>query len=297
MRSILALACVALLGAPAVDAQEAAAQAQAELQENLRQRLEADRAELFAMSPEERHVYMRQFFDHPDRETRRAFKMALEQVRSEWQVPGYTGGPTTVESPSRAEVAVKVAGSNITYDTGTVFGFGGVASQMIGNRFDSALNTAGTAIQPIETTGSVTMITFNMVNTFFGSVVWSLYSNVVGTMANQVTSMARPGVMTGFNTLTVDPMATANAYMNGTFLAGIWQFSPGMTGLGLDSNTTGGQGFHAISLNDGAVGTGLTTVTNGGMGVNAVFRVSGNVATPVELMDFTIEKAETAAQE
>ncbi|MCG8459405.1 MAG: hypothetical protein MI919_24270, partial [Holophagales bacterium] len=270
MKHIAALVLIVLLGTPAVDAQQATAPDLAELQETLRQRLEADRAELFAMSPEERHAYMRQFFDHPDRETRRAFKSALEQVRQEWNVPGYTGGVTTVEGPSRAEAAVKVAGSNITYDSGTVFGFGGIASQMVGNRFDSALNTAGTAIQPVETTGSITMITFNMVNTFFGSVVWSLYSNVMGTTAPQVTSMARPGIMTGLNTLAVMSPTTANAYANGTFLAGIWQFDPTMTGLALDTGTTGGQGFHGISLNDGAMGSMLATVTTGGMGVNAI---------------------------
>ena len=34
----------------------------------------------------------------------------------------------------------------------------------------------------------------------------------------------------------------------------------------------------------------LTTVTTGGgMGLNAIFRVSGNVATPVELMNFQVK--------
>ena len=179
----------------------------------------------------------------------------------------------------------------IQYDSGTVTGTGGMASQMLGNRFDTALNTAGTACCfPVPTTGSVTMITFDMQITFFGSVVFSLYSNIAGTMAAQVTSMARPGVATGLNTLSVMTPTTANAYMNGAFLAGIWQFNPTMTALGIDTGTNASQGFHGISLNDGAAGSMLTTVTTGGgMGINAVFRVSGNVVTPVELMSFTIE--------
>lgn len=293
MRYVIAIVLGVLMGVAGAGAQDADLQSAPMSQETLRLQLETDRAKLFAMSPEERHVYMRQYFDHPDRETRRAFKYALEQVRKEWDVPGYTGGPTNVEPTSRANAAAKVAGSNITYDTGTVLGGGGIASQMLGNRFDSALNTAGTAIQPVESSGSITMITFNMVNTFFGSVVFSLYTNVMGTTAMQVTSMARPGVMTGLNTLAVMSPTSMNAYANGTFLAGIWQFDPTMTGLALDSGSTGGQGFHAISINDGAVGTMLTTVTSAAMGVNAIFRVSGDVATPVELMDFSIEKAET----
>ena len=295
MRFMVALLLAVLVGMPA-EAQQAENQSPAELQETLRQQLDADRAKLFAMSPEERHDYMRQYFGHSDRETRRAFKAALEQVRQEWDVPGYTGGPKVeVDEPSRAKAAAKVAGSSIQYDTGTVFGGGGTSSQMLGNRFDNALNTTGTAVAAVETSGSITMITFNMINTFFGSVVWSLYSNVMGGTAVQVTSMARPGVMTGFNTLSVMSPTTVNAYMNGTFLAGIWQFDPAMTGLALDTGTTGSQGFHGISLNDGAMGSMLTTVTTGGMGVNAIFRVSGDVATPVELMDFTIEKSAPSA--
>ncbi|MEM8934736.1 MAG: hypothetical protein AAGE94_26305, partial [Acidobacteriota bacterium] len=133
MKPVTVSLLVVLLWMPAVAAQEVTIQAQVLSQETLRQQLEADRAELFAMSPEERHAYMRQYFDHPDRETRRAFKSALEQVRLEWNIPGYTGGPTTIDPPSRERAAVKVAGSNITYDTGTIGPVLGVNSQMVGN--------------------------------------------------------------------------------------------------------------------------------------------------------------------
>lgn len=259
------------------------------MKESFRLKLEADREQIYGMSREERHQYMADYFGNTERGAeRRAAKAALEQVRSEWDI---TEHPKPKQADNRrGEKALKVAGTNITYDTGTVAGVAGVASQMVGNRFDTALNPPGTmCCFPVETSGSVTQITFDMVVTFFGSAVWSLYSNVAGTMANQVTSKARPGIMTGLNTLAVMSPTTANAYMNGTFLAGIWQFDPTMTGLAVDTGTTGGQGFHAISINDGAVGTGLTTVTYAGMGANAIFRVSGNLATPVELMDFTIE--------
>ncbi len=264
--------------------------------ESYRLKLETDRERLYGMSREERNAYMQQYFAAPTREERRAAKAALEQVRKEWDLAGAPEDSPADEAgvpgkPSRATVATKVAGTSIQYDTGTVFGISGIASQMVGNRFDSALNTLGTmCCVAVETTGSITMITFDMVNTFFGSVVFSIYSNIVGTMADQVTSMARPGIMTGLNTLSVMSPTSMNAYMNGTFLAGIWQFDPTMTGLGVDTGTTGGQGFHGISLNDAAVGTMLTTITTGGMGLNAVFRVSGDVVTPVELMSFSLEE-------
>ncbi len=235
------------------------------------------------------------------RDERRAYMREMKQAREDWArengrrletdgrfVP-QAGGPRKVA----AKQQLRVPGTNITYDTGTVVGTAGLASQMLGNRFDSALNPAGTmCCFPVESSGSITMITFDMVATFFGSHFWSLYSDIMGTTAMQVTSMALTGVATGLNTFSVMSPTTANAYMNGAFLAGIWQGTPPTsTALALDTGSTGGQGFHAISINDGTTATGLATVTTGaGGGVNAIFRVSGNVATPVELMRFEIEE-------
>lgn len=216
----------------------------------------------------------------------KAYTQAFKEVRA--VLPDYlgvTGNNTTNTSNNNPKNLNRTAGTNITYDTGTGIGSAGIASQMVGNRFDSALNTAGTmCCFPVETSGSITMITFDMAATFFSSAVWSLYSNVMGTTAMQVTSMGR-GVMTGLNTLPVMTPTSANAYMNGAFLAGIFQFMPASTALQVDSMSTGGQGFHAISLNDGTTGTMLTSI----MSRNAIFRVSGNVSTPVELINFKIE--------
>ncbi len=179
----------------------------------------------------------------------------------------------------------KVPGTSITYDTGTVSGIADLADQMVGNRFDSALNHNGTmCCFPVETSGSITMITFDMVNTFFSSAVWSLYSNVSGTMADRNISVST-GVMTGLNTKTF-----ALDYINGAFLAEVFQFMSTSTGLAFDTGTVGMQGFHAIGINDGTTGTAITSVTTGGGGgLNAIFRVSGNVSTPVELINFKIE--------
>ena len=249
-----------------------------------REHIKIDREAMKSMTREERRGAMQ------------AYKAAraAEAQRAGVEIPAGRQ-MARLETPRRvAESAVQrndkaVAFGTIQYDSGMVTGTAGAASQMLGNRFDSALNTAGTACCfPVPTSGSVTMITFEMVNTFFSSAVFSLYSNITGTMAAQVTSMGRP-IGPGLNTLSVMSPTTMNAYQNGTFLAGIWQFDLMSTALGVDTGSNAGQGFHAISLNDGAAGSLLTTVTSAGMGLNAVFRVSGNVVTPVELMSFTIE--------
>ena len=246
-----------------------------------KEHLKIDRDKLKAMPRAERRAYMQ------------AWKQAREdEARGSGTMPTADGRVVPLDQPRKVTERRQpdIPGTNITYDTGTVFGFAGIASQMVGNRFDSALNGAGTmCCFPVETSGSVTMITFDMVNTFFSSAVWSLYSDIMGTTAVQVTSIAR-GVMTGLNTLSVMSPTTANTYMNGAFLAGIWQFDPTMTALAVDTGSTGGQGFHGISNNDGAMASMITTITTGGMGLNAIFRVGGNVATPVELMHFAIEE-------
>ncbi|MEL7060572.1 MAG: hypothetical protein AAGN46_11145 [Acidobacteriota bacterium] len=262
-------------------ADQAAGDASTPTQEEIFGHLRLDHDALAAMSREER------------REAMRAYKAAREQAALAAGLELETEGSfRRLDTPRRTATPTGLrAIGNITYDTGTVFGTAGLNSQMLGNRFDSALNTAGTACCfPVPTSGNITMITFDMVNTFFGTAIFSLYTNISGTMANQVTSMARTGVVTGLNTLSVNSATTANAYMNGTFLAGIWQFNTTMTALGVDTGTNAGQGFHAISLNDMAIGSMLTDVTTGGGGgLNAVFRVTGDVLTPVELMNFTID--------
>jgi hypothetical protein len=248
-----------------------------------REHIKIDHEAMKSMSREEKRAYMQ------------AYKKArAEEAEQAGIVPPKTGQFQRLETPRKVEapraVPYKQLG-NITYDTGTASGTAGIASQMLGNRFDTALNPPGTmCCFPVETTGSVTMITFDMVNTFFSSAVWSLYSNVMGTTAMRITSMGT-GVMTGLNTLSVMSPTTANAYSNGPFLAGIFQFMPASTGLAVDTGTIGTQGFHAVSINDGTTGSMLTTVnTGGGGGLNAIFRVTGDAPTPVELMDFKIEE-------
>ncbi len=240
---------------------------------------------LAGMSREERRAARRAF-----RAEREAAAQRAGVVQDE---PGYRAlpEPRAVSAPD-APVA-KVAGTTIQYDSGTVTGFFTAvdSSRSLVNRYESALNGAGTAIVPVENTGSITMISFEMLRTSINAGYWSLYSDVMGTMAVQKTSAAvNYGV--GLNTHTIDTMVTNNTYMNGSFLAGIFQFNTMFTRVGVDTNSAGGQGFHLFTLNDPATafpnsGTGLMAAGNR----NLVFRVTGNVVTPVELMDFSITDA------
>lgn len=178
-------------------------------------------------------------------------------------------------------MAKRIPGTSITYHSGTL-GTAGLNSQMVGNQFNTALNPASTAILPIEVSGSITMVTFDLAAAS-GNVFLSFYHQLAGTTAAQITSMSIPAA-TGLNTHTIS--TTANAYSGGTFLGGIWQFTgaPGDTPA-VATGTILGQGFHGISINDGGVGSMFVTFS----ALNAAFSATGNLATPVELMNFKVE--------
>ncbi|WP_395376203.1 hypothetical protein [Marinicella sp. W31] len=268
---------------------------------SLQQQVLDDYKAMNTMTSEQRRAYRNNKFSGMDKASQKAYLKAYKSVRG--LIPeyiGYQAKPNTNTTANKKTAANskarRIPGTSIQYDTGVNVVSGlGQSSQMMANRYDSALNPAGTmCCVPVETSGTVTMATFSFAGTFFSSAVFSIYSNIMGTTANQVTSM---GVMvnTGLNTLSIGGNGTANAYQNGTFLAGFWQFNPAQTAVAIDAGTTGGQGFHAITANDGAMASMITTLTNGGAGLNVILRLGGNLVSdpvPVELIDFTIEKGD-----
>ncbi|MEM9552790.1 MAG: hypothetical protein AAGC60_00905 [Acidobacteriota bacterium] len=194
--------------------------------------------------------------------------------------------PRAIGEPNRPRP--KVAGTSIQYDSGTVTGTYTATSlsRMVGNRFDTAAGA------PVENSGTITMVTFEMVrNDFYTGVFFTLLSDLVGATARRVTEVLVTGVGAGLHTYTLNSTMTDNQYSNGTFLAGIFQFQVNSTAVGVDTGTTLGQGFHGIEINDntamggGAFGTDFQTIGNR----NVVFRVRGNVVTPVELMHFEVK--------
>ncbi|MEM1205759.1 MAG: hypothetical protein AAGN66_21190 [Acidobacteriota bacterium] len=252
---------------------------------------------LGAMDEAERHRALRAM----DRDARIAAVNALDpKQRRAYKSAGRSGAAPTVENsgyqslsePRRVEQPTgRVAGTTIQYDSGTVTGTftACCVGRMVGNRYNSALNAAGTALVPVEQTGTITRVSFEMVRTFFSAVFWSAYSNVSGTQAAQVTSRSIPAAP-GFNVHTVNPTVTDNVYRGGSFLAGIFQFVAASTAVGIDTNTNGGQGLNLVTIADPGTampntGTGYRFVG----GRNAIFRVGGNLVTPIELIDFEIE--------
>ena len=130
------------------------------------------------MSTQERKVFRTNIFENKNREQTKAYNRAFKQVRG--ILPEYLGRTKATNStktgkktpsPTTKHPSRRVAGTSITYDTGTVTGTAGQASQMLGNRFDSALNPAGTmCCFPVESSGSVTNGTkLSLLNTFFTS--------------------------------------------------------------------------------------------------------------------------------
>ncbi len=168
--------------------------------------------------------------------------------------------------------------TSITYHSGTLSP-ATTTSVSVGNRFDTALTVMG-ALGPVEMSGSITMVTADLAAAS-GNVFVSVYDQLSGTTANQVTSRSTP-MVTGFNSIT---LPTALNYVGTSFLAGVWNFTGAGDTVNVATGTVGGQGFHGMSINDGNPGNGFNafTMTNGAVGVG------GNVATPVELMSFSID--------
>ncbi len=204
-----------------------------------------------------------------------AYKAELEKVAREggW-VPGEK---RAFESADRQAGPPRKAFGSITYHSG-VLGACCQNSFCVGNQFDTALNTAGTGLSPVMMSGSITMATFNLISVAGGAVFFSVFDNQTGTAAGQITSISLPAA-SGSNTVTFAP---AIPYSGSSFLAGIWQFNTDVPAVG--TGTVGGQGFHGMSIND-IVGTGFTTLAT----LNAAMSVSGNVLTPVELLNFEVE--------
>jgi len=254
----------------------------------LLQKVESDHLAMMEMSNEERRAYWQVNVNDLERSDRLAYQRAYKSlVPSLPRLPNNAGSAARAASATESISAVLVPGTNITYDNGISTGVTFPTSSVsVGNMFNTGFD--GTGIENVETSGSITMVTVNMLGVGGGAAFFSVFSNIMGTTANVVSSMTIP-VTAGLNTVT---LTTPISYANGPFLAGMWNFTAGSDSAAVSTGTLNGQGFHGISINDIA-GTGLNTgITSVGMGLNAIMRVSGDVlqdTVPVELIDFTIE--------
>lgn len=180
--------------------------------------------------------------------------------------------PVKTRSPKRAP-------GTIQYDDGVASGPATApTSEMHGNQFNSANGN------PVMSSGSVTQVDFYMVSVAMSNAFVTIMDQVNGTTANLLISTQATGVNSGtFNNFV---FSTPINYAGNTFLAGVWLNAapPGADALGLGNGSTGGQGFHGVNINDIAA-TGFTTVPS----VNYLIRPTGNIITPVELINFEIE--------
>ena len=251
----------------------------------LLQKVESDHLAMLEMSNEERRAYWEANVNNLERSERLTYQRAYKALVP--NLPRLPSDASAIAKVSASQPAIRVPGTNITYDDGISTGVTVPQSSVsVGNLFNSGFD--GTGIEPVETSGSITMVTVNMLGVGGGAAFFSVFSNIMGTTANVVSSMTIP-VTAGLNTVT---LGTAVNYSNGAFLAGMWNFTAASDSVAVGAGTVNGQGFHGISINDIA-GTGYNSaLTSAGMGVNALIRVSGDVlqnTVPVELMDFTIE--------
>ena len=203
----------------------------------------------------------------------------------------------------------RLPGTAIVYDTGVptfFFSSGAPGAAVIGNQFNSAITAMGTMVSPVVATGSITMIslavlyptppTINSVAAvFFGP----LTTAGAGTMAPGI-AIAVFFVPGPIPVVAVFTPGAPIAHTGGSFLGGIRNFNIATTATAIttpaplgEALTVGGptvpQGFHGMVIGFPTVGTmgfGFGSIPSR----NIFFRVAGDVAVPVELIDFKIKE-------
>ena len=231
-----------------------------------------DQSALKAMSTEERRAHQQ------------AYKAQLEEIA---RTHGWTremglaafGPPGERKAPP--EKRLKIPGTSISYHAGATIPASTIPVTngfCVGNQFDTALNPPGTACCfPVEASGSLTMASFSLSSIGGTAVFFSLFDQLAGATANNITTFNTAGLGAGANAITV-----ALNYVGSSFIAGVWNFNS--DNVAVATGTAGGQGFHAVSLDD-INGMSFMTIPSH----NVTVSVAGNVATPVELQNFTID--------
>ena len=266
MKKILVVALLSTMGV-----------AQAQLSEIQSQVLE-DHNKLMSMTTDQRRDYRQQILGNLSKSEQMTYKRTYKTMVETNTITDQSGMFTRRANTNKGKSVSRNPGTSITYDTGAGTVPGATASFTEGNVFDNAFNAAAGGIFPVEAAGSITQITFSAA-VVTGSAAWvSIYTalNTGAATANGFDSGNNSGVVTGLNTL-----AVAHTGVTGPFIVGVWN-SGDM--VNFDTNSVNGQGFHGAEINDGGGNT-FAYKSN----LNAVVRVSGNVTTPVELMNFSVE--------
>ncbi len=208
------------------------------------------------------------------------------------------GKIVTFDTPITVEASVPRAAGTIQYDNGSYVALGANSWRSFGNRFNSALNTAGTAVSPVQISGSVTKATFGALSVA-GATTWgpfwiTLYDQLnTGAGTAQVVGSAGFSVPGGPHTSPFLVAASVGpwSYSGSSFLLGILDYNTNATtpnGVAplLCNFNLSAQGYHAYSMAwSTTTGTDYQTIPS----LNVIIRATGNVIVPVELMGFTVE--------
>jgi hypothetical protein len=209
--------------------------------------------------------------------------------------PGRPVSITRVDGASFGSTVPRAFGT-VAYDTTSISAVPSLGEMTFGNRFNSALTPGGTAIAPVQVSGSVTHLAWGMwgttTQTSWGTFWLTVFGPVSGTTAPVLNSWPLGGLGGPTPLLVSWTLATPVNYTGPSFLVGMLNSNSlatlpwnGPCPL-LDSGTVGGQGHHGMGIFWGpGTGTGFFPITS----LNAIMRPRGNVLTPVELMNFTVE--------
>jgi hypothetical protein len=167
----------------------------------------------------------------------------------------------------------------ITYDPGAPADsfISGGGNDIVTNRFNSAL---GAPLRP----GNVTGVSFfpGIINGNYAVV--SVLGPPNGTTAAILAIFYVTGaVPNAFNSVALSPVGVGADFMAGQYVGSF----DGPDSAGLRAASVNGQGFHAHQMNfiNSTLATGVVALP----GQNSMFRATGNILTPVELLDFKIQ--------
>lgn len=216
------------------------------------------------------------------RAERTEYNHAYKTAYTEWiNSKGTKTAPAVVKFDTPRQVtAPKRDNGTIQYDDGVVAGGATTPTSFChGNHFNTAIGG------PVMSNGSVTQLDFYMVGVSGGAFV-SVFGPINGTSGPQLISTNVSGLAGGqFNNFAFT--APIN-YTGDNFLAGVWLDGGGADQVGFGGGTNAAQGFHGAVIDDNfPTGTGISFALV--PSVNYLVRASGNVVTPVELINFEIE--------
>lgn len=240
----------------------------------------SDQAEMSKMSMQEKRTFRKKVFSQYDNQEQQvAYNRAFKKTTSK--------GLSQANSIDMGSIANRNPGTSIVYDTFATTGVTAGTLAGRGNLFDLAFKS-GNGIVPVETSGTITGVVIAVnpltaaTNTAWVQVVTDLAGTTPAIINSRGFGLPTNTMAAGYSLDYSGTMTVMHA--NGPFIVG---FTAGSVHIAFDSNSVNTQGFHAVEYNtmNFSSASGIVPIA----GLNAIIRVNGDVLTPVELMNFSIE--------